>query len=283
LTLNKAIMQKGFAGTIAFICSFLALMSIGIFGVLIFKMYLLEQNIKENFLVEVVLAKKISKEDTQSILKNITSSNYCLAAVAISKEEAMTSLKKEMGEDVADFLDENPLYNSIQFTLKSPYVTSYSLNLIGSQLKKNEKVEAVRFSDLSLLNLEKTLPIIRLIAVITVSIITFFALLVVFFITRLKLTFDAPKIATLKLFGASKWFIAKPHIGTSFLSAFFASILALLAIFGIGFYINTLYPQLQIEADFIKFGIYTTVLIVFSLLFIPLSTGIALIPYLKYK
>lgn len=276
-------MQKGFAGTIAFICSFLALMSIGIFGVLIFKMYLLEQDIKENFLVEVVLAKKASKEDTETLLKSIKSSNYCLEADAISKDEAMKALKKEMGEEVADFLDENPLYNSIQFRLKSPYVTSYSLNLIGSQLKKNEKVEAVRFSDLSLINLEKTLPIIRIIAVIMVSIITFFALLVVFFITRLKLTFDAPKIATLKLFGASKWFIAKPHLGTSFLSAFFASIFALLAIFGIGFYLNNLYPQLQIEADFIKFGIYTTVLIVFSLLFIPLSTGIALIPYLKYK
>lgn len=276
-------MQKGFAGTIAFICSFLALMSIGIFGVLIFKMYLLEQDIKENFLVEVVLAQKASKGDTETLLKNIKSSNYCLEAEMISKDDAMKALKNEMGEEVADFLDENPLYNSIQFRLKSPYVTSYSLNLIGVQLKKNEKVEAVRFSDLSLTNLEKTLPIIRLIAVIMVSIITFFALLVVFFITRLKLTFDAPKIATLKLFGASKWFIAKPHIGLSFVSAFFASILALLAIFGIGFYLNTLYPQLQIEADFIKFGIYTTVLIVFSLLFIPLSTGIALIPYLKYK
>lgn len=284
LSLNHLIpyMQKGFAGFIAFICSFLAIMSIGVFGTLLFKLYLLEKDIKQNFIIEVVLDNKVKKDAALDIAERIKRSNYCLEANFVSKEEAIEIVKSEVGTEIVDFLDINPLYNSIQFKLKSVYTTSYSINMISTQIMNIKGVKDVRFSDAALLNLEQALPIVQLTAIISVSVIGIFAVLVIFFITRLKLVFDAQKIETLKLFGASRWFIIKPHFLWSLFYAFFATLLALIVIFVIGYYLNMSYPSLHLMNDFFSFGQYYILLFVFSIILIPLSTMFALIRYLKY-
>ncbi len=276
-------MKNGYAGLVAFISSFLALTTVGLFMAVIFKLQILEKNIKENFLVEIVLTPEVNKNEAKSIESAIKTSNYCLQTQLIDKDAAMEVLKANMGNGVADFLEVNPLYHSIQFRLKSVYLSSYHLALISSQIKALKRVAEVNYSDNALLKLERALPVAKIIILITLFTIVFFALLVIFFITRLTLSFDRLKIETLKMFGAERTFIAMPYILRSALVSFLASILALATIIGIGYYLDSSFADLHLQEDFLKYGIYSVILIVFSILFIPLSTIIALIRFLKYE
>jgi cell division transport system permease protein len=276
-------MKKGYAGFAAFISSFLALTSVGLFLAVIFKLQIIEKELKENFLVEVVLSTETSKPSALLIADALSRSNYCIETNIIDKEQALEVLKENMGAGVADFLETNPLYNSIQFRIKSQFLSSYDLALISTQIKNIKGVSEVNYSDNALLKLERVLPVAKIIILITLATIVFFALLVIFFITRLTLSFDKLKIETMKMFGAKRSFIAMPYIWRSVLVSFLASVMALASIIGIGYYLDTSFSDLHLRLDFLKYGIYSLSLVVFSILFIPLSTIIALIRYLKYQ
>jgi cell division transport system permease protein len=275
-------MKKGYAGFAAFISSFLALTSVGLFLAVIFKLQIIEKELKENFSVEVVLSTETSKPSAVLIADALSRSNYCIETNIIDKEQALEVLKENVGAGVADFLETNPLYNSIQFRIKSQFLSSYDLALISTQIKNIKGVSEVNYSDNALLKLEQVLPVAKIIIMITLATIVFFALLVIFFITRLTLSFDKLKIETMKMFGAKRSFIAMPYIWRSVLVSFLASVMALASIIGIGYYLDTSFSDLHLRLDFLKYGIYSLSLVVFSILFIPLSTIIALIRYLKY-
>jgi cell division transport system permease protein len=275
-------MKKGYAGFAAFISSFLALTSVGLFLAVIFKLQIIEKELKENFSVEVVLSTETSKPSAVLIADALSRSNYCIETNIIDKEQALEVLKENVGAGVADFLETNPLYNSIQFRIKSQFLSSYDLALISTQIKNIKGVSEVNYSDNALLKLEQVLPVAKIIILITLATIVFFALLVIFFITRLTLSFDKLKIETMKMFGAKRSFIAMPYIWRSVLVSFLASVMALASIIGIGYYLDTSFSDLHLRLDFLKYGIYSLSLVVFSILFIPLSTIIALIRYLKY-
>jgi cell division transport system permease protein len=161
-------------------------------------------------------------------------------------------------------------------------LSSYDLAIISKQIKEIKGVAEVNYSDNALIKLERVLPVAKIIILITLATIVFFALLVIFFITRLMLSFDKLKIETMKMFGAKRSFIAMPYVWRSVLVSFLASVLALASIFGIGYYLDVSFADLHLRADFLKYGIYSLTLVAFSVLFIPLSTIIALIRYLKY-
>jgi cell division transport system permease protein len=272
---NKALL-------ITFLSSLIALVGLGLLGVLFYKLHHIEGSIKESFLAEVVLKNNLSESNSTKILSAIKRSNYCLEANFISKDSALSIVKAEIGENAVDFLDNNPLYNSIQLRLKNEYVRSSSLVKIETQLKAVKGIQEVRFSGEAIAQLEKILPVVKLSTLIIVGVLVVFILLVIFFITRLTLTFEKQSIESMKLFGATRWFIVKPFLGGAFLIALLASLFASLTIFGIGYYMNFKFSQLNLTDDLFTFAVLSAVLTLFSIIFIPLSTVFLLFRYLKF-
>lgn len=275
-------MKKTYASGIAFICSYVALVSLGILLTVLYKLYEAERDIKENFLVEIVFKQTISTENAQNVFANIQKSNYCKDAVFVSKDSALQIVKAELGENALGFLDENPLYNSAQIHLKKTFVRSLSVANIESNLKTLKAVESVRYSATALRELERTLPVIRIVALIAAGVIVFFTVLTLFFVMRLTLSSEKLAIESMKLFGATRWFIAKPYVGRSILNAIIASILAVGTIFGLGYYMNFTFTQLHLINDLTTFALLGGVLAIFAIVFIPLSTTLALRRYLNY-
>ncbi len=276
-------MKKTYASSIAFVCSYVALVSLGILLAVLYKLYEAERATKENFLVEVVLNDQTSTTDAQKIFAAIQKSNYCKNGVFISKDSALQIVKAELVDTNAlSFLDENPLYNSAQIHLKNEFVRSSSVANIEGQIKSNQAVEAVRYSYSALHELEKTLPLIRWVALGTAGVIVFFTLLTLFFVMRLTLSAEKMTIESMKLFGATRWFIAKPYIGWSLLNSLLAAVLAIATIFGLGYYMNFTFSQLHLINDLTTFAQLCGALALFAIVFIPLSTALALQRYLKY-
>lgn len=275
-------MKKTYASGIAFVCSYVALVSLGILFAVLFKLYSTEKELKENFLVEVVFKDKTPSAKAMQIFDEIRKADYCKSAVYISKDSALQILKVAIGESALGFLDENPLYNSIQLHLKNEYVRSMAVANIESAIKKTGNVAEVRYSYTALGELEKTLPVIRIIAMVTAGVIIFFTLLTLFFITRLTLSFEKLTIESMKLFGATRWFIARPYIGRSLLNSLLAAVLAVLTVFALGYYVNFTFAQLHLINDLTTFALLGGALTVFAVMFIPLSAVLALQRFLKY-
>lgn len=275
-------MKRNKALLTTFLSSFIALIGLGLLGVLFYKLHNAERTIKESFVVEIVFDRLTSQRNALANLEAIKRSNYCLEATFISKDSALHILKNEIGENAVDFLDYNPLYNSIQLHLKDEYVRSSSIAAIETQLKALKGIDDVRYSSESIAQLEKLLPVVKISTLIVVGVLVFFILVVIFFITRLTLSFEKQSIESMKLFGATRWFIIKPFLSGALLVAAAAAILASITIFGIGYYMNFTFAQLNLMNDLYTFANLSVALILFAIIFIPLSTILALIRYLKF-
>ncbi len=124
---NKALL-------VTFLCSFIALVGLGLLGILFYKLHNAERTIKESFVVEIVFNRSSSQENSLSTLSAIKRSNYCLEATFISKDSALSIVKNEIGENAVDFLDNNPpiLFN---FHLRDEYGMFFIYYKIETQLK----------------------------------------------------------------------------------------------------------------------------------------------------
>lgn len=274
--------KKTYASGIAFVCSYVALVSLGILFAVLLKLYQAEKDAKEAFLMEIVFNEQTSAPKAQQVFTAIQKSNYSKSAVFISKDSALQIVEAAIGKNAIGFLDENPLYNSIQLHLKNEYVRSLSVTNIESQIKKIKGVDDVRYSYDSLRELEKTLPVIRLVALITAGVIIFFTLLTLFFVTRLTLSFEKLTIESMKLFGATRWFIAKPYMTWSLVNSLLAAVLAIATLFCLGYYLSVLFQQLHLINDLYTFALLSGALATFAIVFIPLSAAVAIRRHLNY-
>lgn len=82
---------------------------------------------------------------------------------------------------------------------------------------------------------------------------------------------------------ASQWFIKKPYWGKALLMGFLISVVALLFICSLQYYVNYEFSELALSADLISFAILAGGIFVFAELVALLSTYFALHRYLSYK
>jgi len=240
-------------------------------------------SLKENLIVEVVLADDATADSINAVKVAIGQKTFVKKLTYVSKEQAAESLKKELGDNYLDILGYNPLYPSFRVNLKEAFANQKSFERIQRELASISGVQQVNMQKSVLTELDKTLRNFTFIGLIIGALFLAFAVSLIFTAIKLDIFSRRQTIKSMQLFGATRWFIIKPYLVRSLFYGLISGILASITIYGISYYLDYQFPMLGLTTDLIIFALLLGVLIMLGIFISFFSTLIALFRYLNYK
>jgi len=200
-------------------------------------------NFKESLTMSIYLKDEAKAVDLNQIKNSLVTSVFVKDLNYISKEEAVSIMKTEFGEDFINELGYNPLINSFDINLVSEYVEDRKIDSISNLLReKNNFIEDIQY-DRDLVSMMNTnlkkitmwmFPVTFLLIVISVLIIN----------SSIKLALYSNRwtIKTMQLVGATKRFIRKPFILKNVFLGLFSSFIASTLLYLTIFYVDKKIP-----------------------------------------
>lgn len=187
---------------------------------------------REQFTITVMLSESADKDYSQSLVRQLDSMHYTSRVAYISADSALQIVTRELGESPEEFLGYNPLQASVEFQLRSAYAQRDSIAPIIESLKVagGSKIDSIDYNaellDAVNANIQRTAIVLLIIACILVLI----SMTLVGNTVRLALHGDRFLIGTMRLVGATSWFIRRPFVISQAWHGLVAAFVAMLAI-----------------------------------------------------
>ena len=175
--------------------------------------------------------------------------DYTKTATFVSKEEAAKVHSEEIGENFMDFLGYNPLKNSIDVNLNADFVSPDQIEEIAEDIAIKNYVDEISYDKPLVGLLSDNVKKISFWILIASAIFTFIAVLLINSSIRLSIYSKRFIIKTMQMVGATKTFIRRPFIWTNIKLGMLGSLIALLAMAGVLYYFNDVFPELQLFSD----------------------------------
>jgi cell division transport system permease protein len=224
----------------------LVLFLLGLLGMLVLNAKTISDNFKERVVMTIYLNDSAKKVEINQLEKSLALSSYVKSTKYVSKEDAADFMKGEYGEDFLDDVGYNPLQNSIDVNLKAEYVTAHNLDSI-SQVTLNKKfVEDVRYDKDLVSIMNSNVKRISFWVLIISALFSLIAVLLINSSIRLAVYSKRFIIKTMQMVGATKQFIRRPFIWKSVRLGIIGSILALIGMAIVFYYINKTFPELEL-------------------------------------
>lgn len=241
--------------------------------------------VKESIQVHAWLNADVPKKRIDSLTNYIASIPYVKGVEYINKEKAEEEWNKGNDTIWKNFLENNPLPESIDFYIKANYVQKDSLNALSNKLQATFPgvINEFQFPTETISRVSeyvKTAAIIFLIAAVILTI------LVVFSIDntiRLAMYSNRFLIKTMQMVGATRWFIAKPINTRAILNGLIASLIACGAIWGIILLIENFAPDFKVLHDNKSILLLFLSIMILGISMTLISTHRSVIKYLRMK
>ena len=257
-----------------------ALFLFGLFSFIIYNIKNVSDNFKESLIMSIYLDEKANKVDINQLKNSLLYSNYIKKLDFISKDEAVSIMKTEFGEDFINELGYNPLVNSFDVNLVSNYVKTNSIDSLAKIIKNKTIVNDIQYDNdlVSIMNsnIKKLsvwiIPITIILMIISILIIN----------SSIKLSIYSKRftIKTMQLVGATKQFIRKPFIIKNITLGLYSSIISIILLYLIINYIDQKISFINLLDDI--FIIYLSIIIIFlGIIITSLSTYFATQKLLK--
>ncbi|MBQ0907434.1 permease-like cell division protein FtsX [Flavobacterium sp. F-328] len=228
---------------------FLVLFLLGILGLFIINSKKLANDFKENIAMTVFFKNEANDSIVKSFDQQLKTSPFVRSHKYVTKEAAAKEHTDIIGEDFMTFLGENPLQNSYDIHFKGDYVVNDSITKIEAQLRKNTMISDIVY-DKQLVNLvNDNINKVSMWILIVSSFLAVIAVLLINSSLRLSIYSNRFIIKTMQMVGATKSFIRKPFVMRSIKLGMIGAGLAVIALLGVLFYIDTNFPLLGIFND----------------------------------
>jgi cell division transport system permease protein len=251
----------------------LVLFLIGMVSLLLFIARDMGKQIKENINLSLVINDEASSAGIKRIEQYLLNSHYVKSVNFISKEEALKEHIETMGDNPAKFLGYNPLMASLEVKLHAEFANVDSVAVIETKLKQFDIINRIAYQKdmVSLVNENVTRISMMLLAIATILLLISIAL--INNTIRVSIYANRFLINTMKLVGATHWFIRKPYIKNGIINGLLAALLSLGMLGILIFYVFQ-------ETDINLFALQTMTLIQVSA--IVLVVGISLTALSSY-
>jgi cell division transport system permease protein len=262
---------------------FLVLFLLGTLGLFVINSKKITNDFKENIPMTVFFKNEAKDSALAAFDTELKNSRFIKEYAFVHKDSAAKKNVDIVGKDFMEFLGFNPLQNSFDINLKGDYVIADSIKTIERDIKKNEMVSEIIY-DKQLVDLVN--DNIKKISFWILVISGFFAIIAMLLINsslRLSIYSHRFTIKTMQMVGATKSFIRKPFIWRSIKLGLLGSGLAIVAILGVVFYVDGIFPNIGIAKDYVSIGIVITGVLVVGIVITWISTFFATQRFLNLK
>ncbi|MFT5737397.1 MAG: cell division transport system permease protein, partial [Maribacter sp.] len=222
----------------------LVLFLLGILGLLVLNTKKMADRSKEQITLSIFLKENAKEIEVEQLQKTLALADYTKSALYVSKEEAAKQHSEAIGEDFVDYLGYNPLKNSIDVNLKADFVTEEKVTEIANTLAEKSYVDEVSYDKLLVGMVAKSVEKIGFWILTASAIFTLIAVLLINSSIRLSIYSKRFVIKTMQMVGATKTFIRKPFIWQNIKLGMLGALLALIALAGVLYYVDTNFQDL---------------------------------------
>lgn len=240
---------------------------------------------KESIQVHTYLNRDAGKKQIDSLTQYISALPYANRVEYVTKEKAMQKWNAANDTTWKQFLNNNPLPESIDFYVKADHVEKDSLNLLASNLQLTFPgvISEFQFPTETVAKVSqfvKTAALIFLIAAIILTIIVVFS---IDNTIRLAMYSNRFLIKTMQMVGATRGFIAKPINQRAVINGLIASAIAIALVWLTVVVVESLRPEFKLLHDNTGLLLLFLIIILLGVTITLASTHRSVIKYLRMK
>ena len=240
----------------------LVLLNLGILGAALLMSRDLPNSVKENLEFQLELNADLSEEVVNQYAETLRKEPFVKTVEYVSKDQAAALMQKELGEDFKGLLGYNPLYASLNLKLKSEFLVIDKVKEIEANILKSGYVKSVNY-DADLLFL--------------------IALFLIDSTIRLSMYSKRFLIRSMKLVGATEWFISKPFVRNGIFIGAVSGVIASVILISVIFPLAKFFFNVSILDNAVGYVLLIIFLILTGVLISVLSTLRSVKKYLKLK
>ena len=261
----------------------LVLFLLGLLGMLVLNAKTISDNFKEQVVMTIYLSDSAKQVEVNQLEKSLVLADYVKTTKYVSKEDAASLMKDEYGEDFLDDVGYNPLQNSIDVHLKADFVTEQYLDSISNVTLNKKFVEEVRYDKDLVSIMNNNVKRISLWILVISALFTLIAVLLINSSIRLAVYSKRFIIKTMQMVGATKKFIRRPFVWQSVRLGIIGSLIALLGMAVVFYYLNNTFPEIELLNNPILVGSLFIGVFLLGILITWISTFFATQRYLNLK
>jgi cell division transport system permease protein len=233
------IVREGFSGfgrakmpaAITVTISFFALVLLGLFSTVSLSFFDIIQELRSRMELEVFLADSLTEAQAAGITGKIRELDGVRDAVYVTREEAASIFSRDFGEDVVRILGSNPLPRSVRLKFQPEYARPDSIAKVVPLISGLAPGLEVRYNQKYLGQIEQNGKLFTLLTGGMGLLIAVATVVLIGYTIRLALYSRQEKIRTMRLVGATAWFIGAPYVIEGALQGILSGLLAAGAVY----------------------------------------------------
>lgn len=227
----------------------LVLFLLGSVGYLILGALGTTQRLKESMTVYVMLSDTVSAQTTTAIGEKLKANRSVREMKFIGKDQAAQEFQEYLGDDFIEFLDQNPLPDAYELKMTAAASDKASLEALEKEVSTWEGVNEVVYQRGVLEQIGQNINKFNLILLLFWGTLLIIALILLNNTIRVTIFAKRYIINTMKLVGATRWFIMRPFLGRSILQGIYAGLICwvMLAVMMMGLHEGL--PEVRFVSD----------------------------------
>ncbi len=225
----------------------LVLFLVGAVGYLVYSLFGVTRNLQNSITATVELRQDIGEGTREGIRLRIASYDVVGDIEFLSREEKVQDkeFQRMFGDDVDMLLESNPLLDSFEVQLLASSADKESLEDFITLCEQIEGVDGVYYPAMLAEKVKSTLSTIQLLMLIFGAALLFISLVLLSNTIRLAIFSRRYLINTMKLVGATRWFIMRPLMWSAVKSGAVAGVIASLLFIGSIYALDATMPELM--------------------------------------
>ncbi len=263
----------------------LVLFLLGSVGYLMFAAMTVASTLQRSISVSVELCRDLSAEGREEVRARL-SQEVIVASIEFLSKEAKADdeeFRRLFGTSFEEVLQENPLLDSFELTLTAASADVELLDSFIAAAGRIPGVERVSYPALLAERLHATVAKIRLVLLLFGGALLVISLILLNNTIRLAIFSKRYQINTMKLVGATKWFIMRPFLGSSITQGIWAGAGASALFCGAVYGLNESVPELITLAQPERVGLIIGTMILSGVVISALFTVVTLNKFVNMK
>lgn len=272
--------------TISTISISLVLFMLGVVSYVTFSALSAARELQTGVVLSVEVADELGEDDLQRLVEAIEATTMCSNISYMTKDEkfADEAFREQFEVDIDLLLGENPLRNSYEVMLTEQHADRASVEAFCTAVGAVEGVEYIAVPPVDVVE-----SMHRTISYVSVGLMTF---LCVLFIISMLLLNNTIRLAiyskrylinTMKLVGATKWYIMRPLLGSAFKQGIVAGIVAAIMVLGVGYGVDAVTPECIAMIDYREVAMIVGALVVVGVAITVLFSAFAIGKFVNMK
>lgn len=263
----------------------LVLFLLGSVGYLMMAAERVASSLKNSIVVMVELKNGLSEVEREAIGKLIEEDDLTASLRFVSREEktADEEFRKVFESSFEEVLDENPLLDSFEVTLTAGSEERDEVDRFLTMVEQIDGVDRATFPALMAEQLHRTVGKIRFVMLLFGGALLLISLILLNNTIRLAIFSKRYLINTMKLVGATKWFIMRPFLSSAISQGVMSGLLAALLFAAAVYGLSEAVPELTTLAEWQHVGIMLGLLVAVGILLSLLFTAVAINKFVNMK